>query len=101
MNQETTPNSPAKPTSGPVAFTVCPRCHYPGHHPNAAAWGAQGGKAKVKKGFAVAGQPSTEARKLGWVKRKAKAEAKAKEKAKWEAMRKLLYTPAPTAPPPQ
>ena len=58
-------------------FTVCPRCHYPGHHPNAEAWGAQGGKAKVKKGFAVAGQPSTEARKLGWVKRKAKARAKA------------------------
>ena len=62
-------------------FTVCPRCHYPGHHPNAAAWGAIGGKAKVPKGFAVAGQPSAEARKLGWVKRKAKAEAKAKAKA--------------------
>lgn len=72
----------------PATFTVCPRCHYPGHHPNAAAWGAQGGKAKVKKGFAVAGQPSTEARKLGWIKRKARAEAKAKEKAA-------------TAPPPQ
>ena len=65
----------------PASFTVCPRCHYPGHHPNAAAWGKKGGSAKVKKGFAVAGQPSTEARKLGWVKRKAKAEAKAKEKA--------------------
>ena len=73
-------------------FTVCPRCHYPGHHPNAAAWGKKGGSAKVKKGFAVAGQPSTEARKLGWVKRKAKAEAKAKEKAS---------APDPTAPPPR
>ena len=58
-------------------FTVCPRCNYPGHHPNAEAWGAQGGKAKVPKGFAVAGQPSAEARKLGWIKRKARAEAKA------------------------
>ena len=77
----------------PVApFTVCPRCHYPGHHPNAAAWGKKGGSAKVKKGFAVAGQPSTEARKLGWIKRKAKAEAKAKEKAQAQN---------PTAPPPQ
>ena len=58
-------------------FTVCPRCHYPGHHPNAEAWGKKGGSAKVKKGFAVAGQPSAEARKLGWKKRKAKARAKA------------------------
>ena len=63
-------------------FTVCPRCHYPGHHPNAAAWGKKGGSAKVKKGFAVAGQPSTEARKLGWQKRKANAEAKREAKAK-------------------
>ena len=77
-------------------FTVCPRCHYPGHHPNAAAWGKKGGSAKVKKGFAVAGQPSTEARKLGWVKRKAKAEAKAKEKAQEKAQAQN-----PTAPPPQ
>ena len=60
-------------------FTVCPRCGYPGHHPMAEAWGAQGGKAKVKKGFAVAGQPSAKARKLGWQKRKANAEAKAKQ----------------------
>ena len=89
MNQEMNPNSPAKPPSGPVAFTVCPRCHYPGHHPMAASWGAQGGKAKVPKGFAVAGQPSAEARKLGWVKRKAKAEAKAK------------VAPTPTAQPPR
>ena len=92
MNQETNPNSPEKPPSAPATFTVCPRCHYPGHHPNAAAWGKKGGSAKVKKGFAVAGQPSTEARKLGWVKRKAKAEAKAKEKAQAQN---------PTAPPPQ
>ena len=77
-------------------FTVCPRCHYPGHHPNAAAWGKKGGSAKVKKGFAVAGQPSTEARKLGWIKRKAKAEAKAKEKAQEKAQAQN-----PTAPPPQ
>jgi hypothetical protein len=75
----------------PATFTVCPRCHYPGHHPNAASWGKKGGSAKVKKGFAVAGQPSTEARKLGWVKRKAKAEAKAKAKASAPA-------PAPSAP---
>ena len=73
----------------PTTFTVCPRCHYPGHHPNAAAWGAQGGRAKVPKGFAVAGQPSAEARKLGWVKRKAKAEANAKAAT------------TPTAPPPR
>ena len=85
MPQVNDPHSPA-------TFTVCPRCHYPGHHPNAAAWGKKGGSAKVKKGFAVAGQPSTDARKLGWVKRKAKAEAKAKEKAS---------AIAPTAPPPR
>lgn len=71
-------NQPAQPTA---TFTVCPRCHYPGHHPMAAAWGAQGGKAKVKKGFAVAGQPSTEARKLGWKKRKEKAKASAAAQA--------------------
>ena len=76
----TTPNP-----QPPAPFTVCPRCNYPHKdaHQVAAgrAGGKIGGKAKVPKGFAVAGQPSVEARKLGWVKRKAKAEAKAKAKA--------------------
>lgn len=48
------------------------KCHACGHE-----WklpGPQaGGRAKVKKGFAVAGQPSTAARKRGWQKRKALA----------------------------
>lgn len=66
-------------------FTVCPRCNYPYKDAHQAAAGRAGGKiggkAKVKKGFAVIGQPNTEARKLGWVKRKEKAEAKARAKA--------------------
>ena len=82
MNEDTTPNSPASQPSAPVSFTVCPRCHYPGLHPDQRSWASKGGKAKVKKGFAVIGQPSTEARKLGWVKRKARAEAKAKAEKK-------------------
>ena len=82
MTQETTPNSPASPPSAPVAFTVCPRCHYPGLHPDHRSWSSRGGKAKVKKGFAMIPQPTTEARKLGWVKRKARAEAKAKAEEK-------------------
>ena len=85
MNEETSHNGTAKPPSGPASFTVCPRCNYPHKDAHQAAAGHAGGKiggkAKVKKGFAVIGQPSTEARKLGWVKRKAKAEAKAKAKA--------------------
>ena len=76
------------PAPAPTApFTVCPRCHYPGHHPNAAAWGAQGGKAKVPKGFS---SPAVLAKALAT--RRAKAEAKAKEKAQAQK---------PTAPPPQ
>lgn len=72
-------------------FTVCPRCHYPGHHPNAAAWGAQGGKAKVKKGMADPKVLAKAHAALALV-RAAKREAKAKEKAS---------AIAPTAPPPQ
>ena len=55
-------------------FTVCPRCGYPGHHPMAAAWGAQGGKAKVKKGFA---SPAVQAKAQAT--RAAQREAKAKQ----------------------
>ena len=47
----------------------CPRCNYEWKLPGPQA----GGRAKVKKGFAVAGQPSAEARKRGWAKRKARA----------------------------
>lgn len=68
-------------------FTVCPRCNYPGHHPMAAVWGAQGGKAKVKKGFA---SPAVQAKAQAT--RAAQREAKAKEKAQAQN---------PTAPPPQ
>lgn len=88
MNQEMTPNSPANPPSGPVAFTVCPRCHYPGHHPMAASWGAQGGKAKVKKGMA---DPKVMAKVHAALEAKRKAIREAKAKAKAEA----------TAPPPR
>ena len=75
----------------PAPFTVCPRCHYPGHHPNAAAWGAQGGKAKVKKGMS---DPKVLAKVHAALAlaRAAKREAKAKEKAS---------AIAPTAPPPR
>jgi hypothetical protein len=52
----------------------CPRCNYPGKDPRAQAGGLAGGRAKVKKGFAVAGQPDAEARKRGWQTRKARAE---------------------------
>lgn len=55
-------------------FTVCPRCNYPGHHPMAAVWGAQGGKAKVKKGFS---SPAVLAKALAT--RAANREAKAKQ----------------------
>ena len=68
-------------------FTVCPCCNYPGHHPMAAVWGAQGGKAKVKKGFA---SPAVQAKAQAT--RAAQREAKAKEKAQAQN---------PTAPPPQ
>ena len=72
-------------------FTVCPRCNYPGHHPMAAVWGAQGGKAKVKKGFA---SPAVQAKAQAT--RAAQREAKAKEKAQEKAQAQN-----PTAPPPQ
>jgi hypothetical protein len=46
----------------------CPECHHVWKLPGPQA----GGRAKVKKGFAMA-QPSSEARKRAWVTRKAKA----------------------------
>jgi hypothetical protein len=58
----------------------CPRCHHVWKLPGPQA----GGRAKVKKGFAMV-QPSSEARKRAWVTRKAKtkrsqnAEANASE----------------------
>jgi hypothetical protein len=50
----------------------CPRCGFPDKDTRAQAGGRAGGRAKVAKGFAVAGQPSAEARKRGWQTRKAK-----------------------------
>lgn len=61
-------------------FTVCPRCGYPGHHPMAATWGAQGGKAKVKKGMADPKVLAKVHAALALV-RAAKREAKARAKA--------------------
>lgn len=51
----------------------CPACGHEFKNPVAHAGGRAGGAAKVAKGFAVVGQPSMEARKLGWEKRKARA----------------------------
>jgi hypothetical protein len=45
----------------------CPACHYEWKLPGPQA----GGRAKVKKGFAM-GQPSVEARKQAWRTRKAR-----------------------------
>ena len=47
----------------------CPRCNYEWKLPGPQA----GGRAKVKKGFAVAGQPDAAARKRAWKTRKARA----------------------------
>ncbi|MFA5187362.1 MAG: hypothetical protein WC551_12860, partial [Patescibacteria group bacterium] len=47
----------------------CPACHHEWKLPGPQAGGRKGGK----KGFAVADQPSMEARKRGWKKRKARA----------------------------
>jgi hypothetical protein len=49
----------------------CPRCNYPGKDQRAQAGGRAGGRAKVKKGFAVTGQPDAAARKRAWQTRKA------------------------------
>jgi hypothetical protein len=46
----------------------CPRCNLEWKLPGPQA----GGRAKVRKGFAVAGQPSADARKRAWETRKAK-----------------------------
>ena len=51
----------------------CPACGHEFKSPVAQAGGRAGGAAKVAKGFAVAGQPSAEARKRGWAKRNARA----------------------------
>jgi hypothetical protein len=48
----------------------CPSCGKEFKNPVSMAGGRAGGRAKVKKGFAVAGQPSAEARKRGWQTRK-------------------------------
>jgi len=48
----------------------CPACGHEFPSPVAQAGGRAGGAAKVAKGFAVAGQPSTASRKRGWQKRK-------------------------------
>jgi hypothetical protein len=49
----------------------CPRCGFPGKDTRAQAGGRAGGRAKVAKGFAVAGQPDAAARKRAWQTRKA------------------------------
>ncbi|MFA5187364.1 MAG: hypothetical protein WC551_12870 [Patescibacteria group bacterium] len=51
----------------------CPACAHEFKNPVSQAGGRAGGAAKVAKAFAVADQPSTEARKRGWKKRKARA----------------------------
>ena len=51
----------------------CPKCGHEFKSPVAQAGGRAGGAAKVAKGFAVVGQPSSEARKRGWKTRKARA----------------------------
>jgi hypothetical protein len=51
----------------------CPACGNEFKNPVAQAGGRVGGRAKVAKGFAVAGQPTTAARKLAWKTRKARA----------------------------
>jgi hypothetical protein len=48
----------------------CPSCGKELKNPVSQAGGREGGRAKVKKGFAVAGQPSAEARKRAWQTRK-------------------------------
>jgi hypothetical protein len=49
----------------------CPECGHEFKSPVAQAGGRAGGRAKVKKGFAVAGQPSKAARKRAWKTREA------------------------------
>ena len=51
----------------------CPKCGHKFANPTAQAGGRAGGAAKVRKGFAVSGQPSAAARRRGWAKRKALA----------------------------
>ena len=51
----------------------CETCGASFANPTAQAGGRVGGRATGPKGFAVAGQPSAEARKRGWQTRKARA----------------------------
>ena len=51
----------------------CPYCKKSIKNPVSVAGGKVGGRAKVAKGFSVAGQPSAEARARGWEKRRANA----------------------------
>jgi hypothetical protein len=52
----------------------CPSCGKEFKSPVAQAGGRAGGRANVKKGFAVSGQPDAAARKRAWQTRKARAE---------------------------
>ena len=45
-------------------------------NPISQSGGRVGGKAKGRKGFAVASQPTAESRKIGWEKRRAKSAIK-------------------------
>jgi len=45
---------------------ICPKCGHRFKSPGQQA----GGRARVKKGFAIAGQPSPEARKRAWITRR-------------------------------
>ena len=59
----------------------CERCGYVWKLPGQQA----GGRRRVRKGFAVAPQPTPEARKRGWKKRKASSRAIGKRPEKIDA----------------
>jgi hypothetical protein len=54
---------------------ICERCGHQQKSPGAVKGGKAGGLAKVKKGFAVAGQPSTDSRARAWATRRRRAAA--------------------------
>jgi hypothetical protein len=54
---------------------ICEKCGHRQKNPTAQAGGKAGGRAKVRKGFAVAGQPSADARARAWVTRRRRHEA--------------------------
>lgn len=56
---------------------ICPRCKYRWRSKPHATAGRKGGAVKTRKGFAVAGQPDSEARRRAWETRRA---GKKKEK---------------------